>query len=94
MHRDSSHLQAEALRSALLICGLAALVLVFAVTVAAACRAGASHPGKAPSSQSVSPGKAGSAPSTSKPKPAPPVKACPASTRLNPKTGRCERYRF
>jgi hypothetical protein len=95
MHRKSSHLQAHAFRSLLLACGLAALILFSAVAVAAACRTGpSSRPDKAPSSVPISPGNGGSAPRTTAPKPAPGAKACPASTRYNPKTGRCERYRF
>jgi len=95
MQRNSSHLQAHALRSFLLACGLAALILLSAVAVAGACRAGSSsRPGKAPASSPVSRGNGGSTPGTTARKPAPGVKVCPASTRYNPKTGRCDRYRY
>jgi hypothetical protein len=87
MQRESSHLPANALRSFLVTCVLAALVLFSAVAVAGACPASSSaHPGKAPA--------VASAPRTTAPKQASPMKACPASTRYNPKTGRCDKYRF
>ena len=91
MQRESSHLPAHALRSFLIACALAVLVLLSAVAVAGACRAGPSaHPGKAPSV----PVSNGGSPRTTPPKPAPPAKACPAQARGNPKTGRCDSYRY
>jgi hypothetical protein len=86
MQRESSHLPANALRSFLVAFALATLVLLSAVAVAGACRTSSAHPGKAPAVAST--------PRTTAPKQAPPTKACPASTRYNPKTGRCDKYRF
>jgi hypothetical protein len=95
MYRTSSHLQARAFRSLLLAGGLAALILLSLVGAAGACQKGSSSRSvKAPTPAPVSRSGGGSSPSTSVPGPAPSVKACPASTRYNPKTGRCDRYRF
>jgi len=94
MQQDSSRLQAHAFRSFLLACGLAALVLLSVVAVAGACRVGSSsRPGKAPSSVPASRVNSGP-PRTTAPKSAPIAKACPASARYNPKTARCDSYRF
>jgi hypothetical protein len=88
MQQESSQPQAHVTGYVLLCCLLVALVLLSLATVAGACRVGSSsHPAKTPARAPISR-------STTAPKPAPNVKACPASSRYNPKTASCERIRF
>ena len=84
MRQLTSDWQVRALRLTLLVAGFLVIVLLAVAAVASAGRSGASsRPAKAPVS-----------PSANTTKPAPRVQACPSSTRFNPKTGSCERYRF
>jgi hypothetical protein len=95
MQQESSQPQAHVTGYVLLCCLLVALVLLSAATVAGACRVGSSsHPAKTPVPAPISRGNTSPAPSKTAPKSAPSVKACPASSRYNPKTASCERIRF
>ncbi|MGC9974606.1 MAG: hypothetical protein ABSC36_04365 [Gaiellaceae bacterium] len=88
MRQESSHRQARTFRPLLLVCCLALIVVLSLVAGAGACRISSpQRGGNVPSPPVTSTGRGGTAPVGAKPKPAPPVKACAASSR-------CQQFRY